>query len=163
MGLRNELNAVGIAAITAASRKNCGHMIEEIELFRLAAARMDWLAERQGVLAGNIANADTPHFRAQDLSPFSFEGRLGQGAAVAAAPPLRLVRTDAAHFGLPAAATLARIDSHAPTYGEKPDGNTVSLEEQMVKATDVANGFSLASAAYSKSIGLLRIGIDPGR
>jgi flagellar basal body rod protein FlgB len=45
-------------------------------------------------------------------------------------------------------------------YGEKPDGNEVSIEEQMVKAADNTNAFALVSAAYAKSIAIMKLSID---
>jgi flagellar basal-body rod protein FlgB len=138
-------------------------MLEGLDLFRLAGERMRYLTERQGVITRNIANADTPHYRALDLAPFSFQSSLlrsGSGAGEAA--PLAMVRTSAAHLGM-GSGEGARIDRFAKATSEKPNGNTVSLEEQMVKSTEVANAFDLASAAYSKSISLMKIGIDSGK
>ena len=40
-------------------------------LFELASRHMTWLAERQALTAANIANADTPGYRARDVRPFS--------------------------------------------------------------------------------------------
>jgi flagellar basal-body rod protein FlgB len=51
----------------------------------------------------------------------------------------------------------------AANYGEKPNGNTVSLEEQMMKQADVANNYALAAAAYSKSLSLMKTAIDFGK
>ena len=69
-------------------------MLEEIDLFRLAGSRMRYLTERQSVVARNIANADTPGYRAQDLTPFSFDSLLLRGGSPAgAAAPLALART----------------------------------------------------------------------
>ncbi len=140
-------------------------MIEEIDLFRLTGARMRYLTERQSVLARNVSNADTPHYHAQDLTPFSFSSALlrggtGAGGDAGSAPPLQMVRTSGAHLGDPHSSAVARIDSHSATYGEKHDGNTVSLEEQMVKSNDVANAFQLATAAYSKTITILKTGLS---
>ena len=47
-------------------------------LFRLMKGKLDWLTERQQVLAQNIANSDTPHYRPSDLTGFSFDRALGQ-------------------------------------------------------------------------------------
>jgi flagellar basal-body rod protein FlgB len=141
-------------------------MLQGIELFRLTGDRMHWLTQRQTVLARNIANADTPHYRAQDLSPFTFDSLLLKGASgmeAGAAAPLRLARTEGAHFGDDPGSTVIRTDPHSGTYGEKPDGNTVSLEEQMVKTNDVANAFQLATAAYTTGITLLKTAIDNGK
>jgi len=131
-------------------------MLSGIDLFRVTADRMRYLTQRQTVLSRNIANADTPGFKALDLAPFA------PNAPTTA--PLALSTTEPGHIalastGVPSSAQL--IKSNA--YGEKPNGNSVSLEEQMVKAADVANSFALASAAYAKGISLMKIGIDSGR
>jgi flagellar basal-body rod protein FlgB len=140
-------------------------MLEEIDLFRLTGDRMRYLTERQAAIARNVANADTPAYQAQDLAPFSFSSMLLRDGPAAAnlAAPLALARTSPGHFAIqPGALPTPRTLSPA-TYGEKPNGNTVSLEEQMVKSADVSNAFALASAAYAKSLTLMKIGIDSGK
>jgi flagellar basal-body rod protein FlgB len=41
-----------------------------IQLFELASRQAEWLQVRQSVVSGNIANANTPGFRALDVKPF---------------------------------------------------------------------------------------------
>jgi flagellar basal-body rod protein FlgB len=117
---------------------------------------MRYLTQRQTVLSRNIANADTPGFKAQDLAPFT--------PNAPATGPLALSTTQPGHIALAAtsAPTSAQL-INSSAYGEKPNGNSVSLEEQMIKAADVGNSFALASAAYAKGISLMKIGIDSGR
>ena len=131
-------------------------MLSGIDLFRTAADRMRYLTERQTVISRNIANADTPGYKALDVPGFAPAGSAkllwlwpAPNRAISASPTVA------------AAPTAKPVESSL--YGEKPNGNTVSLEEQMVKSADVANSFALASAAYSKSISLMKIGIDSGR
>jgi flagellar basal-body rod protein FlgB len=148
-------------------RKNCeNEMLEEIDLFRLTGDRMRYLTERQSVIAKNIANADTPGYQAQDSTPFTFDSallRTGTSVSTAGrAAPLTLASTEPGHIA-PSPASAAASSTKANAYGEKPDGNTVSLEEQMVKSADIGNGFSLASAAYTKSMTLMKIAIDSGK
>src|SRR5271169_6404695 len=62
----------------------------QIGLFDLAEKRLAWTAQRQSVLAANIANANTPGFQARDVQ--SFESVLsGTG-------PVEPVRTQPAHM-----------------------------------------------------------------
>lgn len=42
-----------------------------IQLFELASKQAEWLQVRQQVVAGNIANANTPKYLAKDITPFS--------------------------------------------------------------------------------------------
>lgn len=44
--------------------------MEPIQLFELASRQAQWLSVRQNVVAGNIANANTPHYKARDVQPF---------------------------------------------------------------------------------------------
>jgi flagellar basal-body rod protein FlgB len=140
-------------------------MLEEIDLFRLTGDRMRYLTERQAVIGRNIANADTPGYQAQDTAPFSVPSMLSGGgaAASAASAPLVLARTQPGHIAPPGGSTQTQRTVAPNGYGEKPNGNTVSLEEQMVKSADVSNAFALASAAYAKTITLMKISIDSGR
>jgi flagellar basal-body rod protein FlgB len=142
-------------------------MLDQIDLFRLTGDRMRYLTERQRVIAKNIANADTPGFQAQDSTPFTFSSAVLNTSSPSVnnaghAASLTLARTEPGHIALPAPGS-AQAASKASAYSEKPDGNTVSLEEQMVKSADIGNGFALASAAYTKSISLMKIAIDAGR
>ena len=101
-------------------------------------------SERQGVLASNIANADTPSYKARD---FDFAKALQQAtgstdaAAAAATPAPALARTAPAHIATGAAGTL--VAGNAPllyrtgTQGGV-DGNSVDMEVERNAFTDNA-------------------------
>ncbi len=81
-------------------------------------------AYRQQVLASNIANADTPHYKARDID---FKASL-QGAMGSAGGQLNLVRTTSRHLasgdGAPAGAKLLyRTETQSSV-----DGNTVDMD-----------------------------------
>ncbi len=139
-------------------------MLSGITLFQVAGDSMRYLTERQTLIARNIANADTPGFKAQDLAPFTPTTGVSN-ATSAGTSPLILVQTNASHLQLePDAIADPQSVATSPDYGgEKPNGNTVSVEEQMVKSADVANAFAMASAVYAKSISLMKIATDAGR
>ena len=46
--------------------------ITDIPILSMLRQRMEWHQERQRVLAENVANADTPNYRARDLAPPDF-------------------------------------------------------------------------------------------
>ena len=46
--------------------------LDKIALFGLVKKRLAWLAQRQEVLARNIANSDTPGYKPRDLKAFDF-------------------------------------------------------------------------------------------
>ena len=50
--------------------------LNKLDIFRLTNSKMGWLSERQTVLAQNIANADTPGYKAKDLKVPDFSSML---------------------------------------------------------------------------------------
>jgi flagellar basal-body rod protein FlgB len=139
-------------------------MLSGINLFQVAGDRMRYLTERQTLIARNIANADTPGYKAQDLAPFTPVSANG-GMPAAGTSPLILTQTNPAHLALEqdAAASQQSVATQADYGGEKPSGNTVSVEEQMIKSADVSNAFAMASAVYAKSISIMKTAVDYGR
>lgn len=93
-------------------------MFEKLELIRMAQALASHSGARMGVIARNVAHADTPGYKAQDLPAFAKVFAADEGAMWA---------TRAGHLSdvSPDAATL--IPEQAPGR-ESPNGNTVSLE-----------------------------------
>jgi flagellar basal-body rod protein FlgB len=131
-------------------------MLEGIDVFRITGARMRHLAERQNILAQNIANADTPLFRARDVKAFQFDSALlRQGGGL---PPLQLAAARPGHLGGTRDGVTIAAD-RASTYSEDPDGNSVNLEEQMVKQADLLKAYDLATLVYKRGTVLLRTAV----
>jgi len=139
-------------------------MLSGIDLFQVAGDRMRYLTERQTLIARNIANADTPGYKAQDLAPFTPVSASG-GTAVAGVSPVLLAQTNPVHLQLEPDAVESQppVATEADYGGEKPSGNTVSVEEQMIRSADVSNAFAMASAVYAKSISIMKTAVDYGR
>ena len=115
-----------------------------IGLFGLAERRMAWLGQRQAVLAQNVANANTPGYQPRDVAPFS----AALGAASAA-----LAVTDPGHIQ-PQAGTAGL--SRARPRERQPDGNAVSLEDQLMKVADTSSAQDLVTNLYHKYLGMFR-------
>ncbi len=84
-------------------------------------------AYRQEVLASNIANANTPHYKARDLDfkttlSGALAGRAGAGG------PLELLRTDARHLSPVAAAPAGARLLYRTETQSSVDGNTVDMD-----------------------------------
>jgi flagellar basal-body rod protein FlgB len=105
-----------------------------IYLFELASRHAQWLSTRQATIAGNIANADTPGFKARDIEPFTEVLEKTQLAMAATAP--RHLATDGATVE---AAGVGRAES----WSVKESGNSVTLEAELLKAGEVDRDFSL--------------------
>lgn len=122
-----------------------------IKLFDLAERKLAWIGQRQGVLAQNVANADTPGWKSRDIKPFAEQ--LSQHLAADSGAPLR---TNPLH--LPG--TSANTASLLTERGEQaPDGNAVSLEQQMLKIAQTDDQHELVSAVYRKYLGMFRMAL----
>lgn len=109
--------------------------LDEALRFHQTALRLR--AERQQVLASNIANADTPNYKARDID---FNSALKQALAQAPAQPAGLARTSPAHLGAPAGSTTA---SGVPLLYRNAaqgsvDGNTVDMDVERNQFADNA-------------------------
>lgn len=121
--------------------------------FGILKQRLDWLGQRQEVLARNIANADTPGYVPADLKAFHFSN--GPGRQV---PAVRLAATAPGHLGGTLAPPKAWAEQRTPDAAEAtPNGNAVDLEEQMAKLGEVGTAHKLATQLYRKYAGMVRI------
>lgn len=119
-------------------------MFESLDLFRTSAAMARHAGQRQAAAAINVANADTPGFRAQGLEPFaaSFEaegmratrpGHLGAAAPGEGEPRLRDAGGEAS-----------------------PNGNTVSVEAEMLASVEATRQHNQALAVWRHGLTVLR-------
>ena len=132
--------------------------LSRLGLFKLMSGRMEYLSQRQTVLAQNVANADTPDYRPHDLKPFDFKTALAESNALA--PRL----TNVSHLpGTKQPHGPGKEEEVRRPYETKPDGNAVVLEEQMVKISDTALDYETMLNLYRKNIGLVRAALGrPG-
>jgi flagellar basal-body rod protein FlgB len=129
-------------------------MLGGMLVFALASARLAHASQRNAVVASNIAHADTPGFKAQDVAAFDF---VRTTAATGAVEPKA---TRSGHAGGQSPPGRPEVEVHdAPATDESPDGNTVSLEEQMVQAAEIRGHFELAATLYAKHLSMLRTAI----
>jgi flagellar basal-body rod protein FlgB len=119
----------------------------QLKLFHVMKERMDWLAQRQKVLAQNIANADTGDFEARDLAPQDFR-KLVQKEATATR--LTLAETSASHLKGQNTANQFRYANRHEQYETTPTGNAVTLEEQMLKMSETREQYKLTTQLYKK-------------
>jgi flagellar basal-body rod protein FlgB len=118
-----------------------------VPLFALAERRMAWVDRRQEVLAQNIANANTPGWQSQDLTPFA-----AQLASAGVAP----MQTNPMHLpgmGSTASRTKTVAGEHAP------DGNAVKVDEELTKVADTESISGLVSNLYMKYMSFFKTAI----
>lgn len=131
--------------------------IDEMPLFAMLKQRMSWLSARQNVLAQNVANADTPGFNARDLKPINFEDVLHNVTKTSAASGL--MTTDPHHIALKQTSTNDFTDVDAPDAPAPFGGNTVSLEQEMIRVADTQAEYQAASNLYAKAIDMMKLAI----
>ena len=102
-----------------------------MDLFRMATGKMGWLAERQKILAQNIANADTPGYNAKDLKPQNFSRFLQKSAN------MRVMQTSIGHIEGTALRNEFRTvkEKNTDVYEVNPNENAVIMEEQLMKVS----------------------------
>jgi flagellar basal-body rod protein FlgB len=127
-------------------------MYEDLGIFKATKAQMDWIAQRQEVLAANIANANTPRYLPKDLKPLSFKEVLSGTTAT----PVTAVSTDPHHIIPEMGPDPFKAVTQRKTYESTPDGNAVILEEQMAKIGESGNTFNAAAALFQKYEKMIR-------
>lgn len=125
-------------------------MFENLEIFKMAGDMARHAVTRQEVIAKNIANADTPEYRAKDIAPFARTYEQASGTTMRA--------TRAAHI-LDPTETAADYEVFETSGATSPNGNTVSLETEMMKSSQVRHEHDLALAIYKSSMNILRTSI----
>jgi flagellar basal-body rod protein FlgB len=114
-----------------------GAVVGPLYLFELASSQARWLELRQSTIATNVANVNTPGFKARDVEPFN---------KVLDAMPVRLATTSPAHLQLSPAETDTRATAKKDSWEVVHSGNSVSLEQEMIKGSDVNRDYSMNSA-----------------
>lgn len=132
--------------------------LQNLALLKAIGAKMDYLNQRQALISQNIANADTPNYRPQDLKQADFgsmlKGFLGGGSGVS---PVTLASTNAAHIanGFLDGGRTQAINAKK-TYEVSPGGNAVVLEEQLLNAGQNLGDYNLMTNLYQKNMQLIR-------
>ena len=123
-------------------------MFDSLEIMRMAQSMAVHASTRQSVIAANVANADTPGYRSRDISSFA-NTYLDQGLE------LRATR-DRHHMPSPAERPVPMEEAAGR---ESPNGNSVSLEAEILKAGEVRHQHEMALSIYRTSLDILRMSI----
>lgn len=126
-----------------------------LSVLRLASGLASHATTRQTILAENIANADTPGYHARDIDSFA-------AALDDSSMPFVARRTRPEHIPFGTEANGFGTHEDSVKGAETPNGNTVSLEDQMMRAADVKQSHDLALGVYAKSLEILRSTLGKG-
>lgn len=127
---------------------------------QLLQRSLDFRSRRNTVLASNIANLETPGYKARDLV---FERALGR--AMEADQPGPLAVTDPRHLDgrqiLPLSQVRPQLIHSANPVGNV-DGNTVDLEQEMAKLGENQVAYQALTQMISSKFSQLRLSIREG-
>ncbi len=127
--------------------------LPDVPLMSMLKSKMSWLEARQDVLSQNVANADTPGYAARDLKPMDFESLLKKANEAGSGSGLMV--TDPRHIAV--TPQSGGFDSaETPDASAGPNGNSVSLEEEMIKVSDTQGQYQAAANLYAKAMQLMR-------
>jgi flagellar basal-body rod protein FlgB len=135
--------------------------LSDAALVEALRRQMSMAATRQVVAASNLANVDTPGYRAQEIDfTQALDRQLGS--------PLALAKTTGGHVAGTAEPTSAGDVSGIPTRDvegavERRDGNTVQIDRELLTMVGAAGDFSRAQTALAAKFRLLRYAINEGR
>lgn len=128
-------------------------MYTNLNVFRLAYAMASHAGRRQAVIASNVANSDTPGYQARDIAPFA--------DVVSGDAAFGMRATRPTHFSGQADGGLSWPEFTSPDDAD-PNGNSVSVEKEMVKAADARREHDQALAIYKSALNILRTSLGRG-
>ena len=134
--------------------------ITDLPVLSILRTKMQWHQERQRVLAENVANSDTPNFKARDLVEPTFDTASLAGTASTGSVPM--MRTSASHITTASAGGTNFAVNRKAGFETHPGGNAVNLEDQMQKAAANQMDYAAVTSLYSKSLHLLKTAIGKG-
>jgi len=130
------------------------------ENFNVLEKAMDLRAYRHQILVSNIANKETPHYKAFDVA---LNEALSDAAGRSDAGSLR--QTHPAHLSgagaaVPAGAPVTVQDAAQNAANVRGDGNTVDLDREMLKMSENGIAYSALTQVASREFLLLKSVIE---
>jgi flagellar basal-body rod protein FlgB len=122
--------------------------INDTDVIHALRRQMTIAAARQAASAGNLANLDTPNYKAVEVS---------FGDALDA----QMTATHAGHLN--AGGSSGVRTEEIPDAAARRDGNTVVLDQELLKMGRAGGDFSAAQTALAAKFRLVRYAINEGR
>lgn len=144
--------------------------LKSLPLFSALQEKMSWLNRRQVVLAENLANANTPGYKPHDIKEPDFKGLMSQYSKHSVA----LKTTQPGHMSGANATVLTSTNSGSSLGSSsdgkirvkpqetQPNGNGVSVENEMVKMTQSQIDYNTLLGIYRKHVGMINTVLGKG-
>lgn len=121
---------------------------------------MRHLADRQRVISENIANSETPGYKARDVRAPDFGAMLNiRSGRTAVARPTVAITSGMAALGARGPSIGGNVIRDTDISETKPDGNNVTLEDQLLRMGQVQADFTAMTSLYRKQMGLIKSAI----
>lgn len=128
--------------------------LAQVDVFDAMKSKLRYLSARQSVISQNIANADTPQYKAKDLESVNFmEAQTQKSRSVG------LTTTHPGHIGGQRSSMPYKTTSFTSAYETAPNGNNVVLEEQTVNMTQNNLEYQTTVNLMRKLNGLMKTAI----
>ncbi len=122
-------------------------MFQSLSVFETAYAMAVHAGQKQAVVAQNVANADTPGYVARDLPSFKDIYAPSESSNVQ-----RATRDGHLHGRASDVRTMIEKD---PSFAS-PDGNSVSIDAEMLRGTEAKRQHDRSLAIYNSALTILR-------
>ncbi len=126
--------------------------LDDIPVFAMLKARLGYLADRQQVIAQNVANSDTPGYTPKDLKPFVVPG----GGGVGVIAPIAVALTSPMHLSPPSVTGHGDQPVAAPDSETTLNGNSVVLEDEMIRMTEARTNYDAAIGFYEQALNMIQ-------
>ena len=124
----------------------------DMPVFSALTDKMRWHQARQGLLAENVANAETPNYRGRDLAQYDFADQMSGFSSA----NVTTLATQPMHFSVSSSEGGAFGAQRMANFEITSEGNGVSLEDEMMKVTTNMMDYQAATTVYQKSIKILK-------
>ncbi len=115
--------------------------------------QMTRAVQRETLAAGNLANIDTPGYRAKEVS---FEEALSSDR-------LTMSATDAKHLSMTSNPIGGGVVKESADMSAQRNGNNVQLDRQLLEMNRAMGDFSAAQTVLAAKFRLVRYAINDGR
>ena len=123
--------------------------LNNLTIFQMANNELNYLTERQKVLAANLANSNTPGYVAKDLEKPQFAEVLKNTVSLA--------RTNEKHMsGVPDNTAAGGVYTPKPDYALTIDGNGVIIEDQLNKVAETKGDYNRMLTIYTSYRNMLK-------
>ena len=128
----------------------------QLPIFSALAEKMRWHQTRQSLLAENVANAETPGFRGRDLKAFDNSDQM-RNLSMA---PVASLPSGPSHIAISSLMPGDGFISRSLNNFEiTPEGNGITLEDEMMKVTANQMDYQAVTSLYTRSMKIIKVAL----